>query len=86
MKSLKRGKNTLPPEVTNISSHGFWILVEAKEYFLPFELFPWFENATLKQISHIQTFDNNHLYWPELDVDLSLKIIQNPKKYKLVSK
>jgi hypothetical protein len=31
----------LPPvEVTNISRHGFWILLDDRELFLPFEEFP----------------------------------------------
>lgn len=27
-----------------------------------------------------------HRYWPELDVDLSLSILEEPEKYPLVSK
>jgi hypothetical protein len=36
MKSLKSGKNISRPEIANISEHGFWILLDKKEYFLPF--------------------------------------------------
>ncbi len=32
-------------EVTNISRHGFWLLVRGKELFLPYKDFPWFQNA-----------------------------------------
>jgi len=74
------------PEVTNISQHGFWILLEGKEYFLPFEQFPWFKQASIAQITKLQFLHGTHLYWPDLDVDLSLAIIENPEKYKLVSK
>jgi hypothetical protein len=86
MKSAQPGKNISRPEVTNVSAHGFWLLVEDKELFLPFEHFPWFKDATIRQIAEIETFDGNHLHWPLLDVDLSLKIIENPQDYKLVSK
>jgi hypothetical protein len=86
MKSLKPGKSTSKPEVTNISTHGFWIMLSDTEYFLPFEQFPWFKEATISQISNVKLLHGSHLHWPELDVDLSLSIILNPEKYKLISK
>ena len=86
MKSLKHGKNIFRPEITNISQHGFWILLEQKEYFLSFEQFPWFKNANINQITNLQLLHKTHLYWPQLDVDLSLAIIEHPEKYKLISK
>jgi hypothetical protein len=86
MKSLKHGKNISKPEITNISQHGFWILIKRKEYFLPFDYFPWFKSATVSQISDFEMPNEFHLYWPQLDVDLSLAIIEHPEKYKLVSR
>ncbi len=86
MRSLKHGKNVSKPEITNISQHGFWMLINAKEHFLPFDNFPWFKNATVGQISDIEMPNEFHLYWPQLDVDLSLSIIEHPEKYKLGSK
>ncbi|MEA3226600.1 MAG: DUF2442 domain-containing protein [Planctomycetota bacterium] len=86
MKSSKHDKNTLKPEITNISEHGFWIFFATREYFLPFEKFPWFRNATVEQISDIQLWHNKHLHWPSLDVDLSFSIIEHPENYKLVAK
>ena len=86
MKSSKRGVATSKPEITNISEHGFWMFFGDKEYFLPFEKFPWFRNATVRQISDIQLLHNTHLYWPSLDVDLSFNIIENPEKYKMIAK
>jgi hypothetical protein len=86
VKSPKHGKNTLKPEITNISEHGFWIFFKGREYFLAYEQFPWFKNATVKQISDIQLLHKGHLYWPSLDVDLSFDIIEHPEKYKLIAK
>ncbi|MCK4887474.1 MAG: DUF2442 domain-containing protein [Planctomycetes bacterium] len=86
MKLSKPGKNTLNIEVTNISGHGFWLLLEGKEYFLPFEHFPWFKSATIQQICEVQFLHKTHLYWPSLDIDLSLNIISQPEKYKLIAK
>ena len=86
MRSLKRGKTTSACEVTNISQHGFWILTNGTEYFLPFEKFPWFRDARVSEITAVQLLHGHHLYWPELDVDLSLAIIRDPDKYRLLSK
>lgn len=86
MKSLKRGLSTPKPDVTNISEHGFWLLIKGREYFLPFSQFPWFKDANITQLSNVQLWHDTHLYWPAIDVDLSLNIITNPHKYPLKSK
>jgi len=86
MKSAKRGKNTSKPEVTNISEHGFWILLSGREHFLPFDHFPWFKDANVGQLTKIELWHSRHLYWPELDVDLSIDIIEHPEKYPLLSR
>ena len=70
-------------EVSNISAHGFWILVDGREFFLPFEVFPWFKRATVAAILHLERPQPHHFYWPDLDVDLSLDSIEHPEKYPL---
>jgi len=86
MRSLERGKNTSGPEITNLSAHGFWILLSSKEYFLPFEQFPWFKDARISQIMNVKLVHKTHLYWPDLDVDLSVAIIEHPDRYRLTAK
>ena len=86
MKSLRHGKNISQPEVTNISEHGFWLLINQEELFLSFESFPWFRQAKISEITDFKMLSKEHLYWPELDVDLTINIIRNPEKYKLVAK
>ena len=86
MLSEQHGSSTSEIEVTNVSSHGFWLLWNGQEYFLAFERFPWFANASIAAISHIELQGQEHLYWPDLDVDLSLDIINNPEKFPLESK
>ena len=85
MKSLERGKNTSSLEVTSISQHGFWILLNGTEHFLPFDKFPWFREAKISELTNVELHHQHHLYWPGLDVDLSVDIIQDPDKYKLIS-
>ncbi len=86
MKSEKAGIDTSEVEVTNISSHGIWIYIRGKEYFLPFDEFPWFKNATISQIQNLQFIDGRHLRWPEIDVDLELDSLKNPGDYPLIYK
>jgi len=84
MKSASIGTNTSGPEVTDISPFGVWILYRAKEYFLAFEDFPWFQNASVKRVFHVVEEASEHLRWPELDVDLSLDSIKDPEAFPLV--
>ena len=60
MKSLKNRKNTLKPEIINISEHGFLILINDKEYFLPFIKYPWFKDAKISSITNVELFHNHH--------------------------
>ncbi len=75
----------MSPKLLNISPHGFWLWVREREYFLGFEDFPWFRSATLAQLFAVQLLGQDHLYWPELDVDLDLDRILHPEKYPLVA-
>lgn len=80
------GTATSAPEVTHVSRHGFWLLLADEELLLPFEQFPWFRRATIEQISHVEWPTPEHLYWPELDIDLSLASIRQPDTFPLIAK
>jgi hypothetical protein len=86
MKSKPRGKNTLQAEVTNISQHGFWILLQERELFVPFKEFPWFRSATIESILNVEVPHPRHLYWPDLDIDLAVESIEHPERFPLLSK
>ena len=86
MKSAALGLNTSPVEVTHISRHGFWLLLENEELFLPFSDFPWFQKAAVGKILNVELPSSNHLYWPELDIDLAVESIRHPERFPLVSK
>ena len=85
MTPVARGISTSPVEVTNISQHGFWVLLEDEELFLPFSEFPWFRDVAVGKILHVELPSSNHLYWPELDVDLAVESIRHPERFPLVS-
>ena len=86
MKSENTGIGTSGVEVLNVSPHGFWLSVAEKECFLSFDDFPWFRGATVGQLFHVELSHGDHLYWPELDVDLDIDRIEHPEKYPLLAK
>ncbi len=79
------GTITSAPEVTDVSTHGFWLLLDEEELLLPFEQFPWFKQATIEQISQVEWPTADHLYWPLLDVDLSVESIRDPSQFPQVA-
>ena len=83
MKLSKVGKNILNLEITNISQHGFWILYKDQEFFLSFQNYPWFKDAKISSIVNVKLLHGHHLYWPDLDVDLTTEILSDPDKYPL---
>jgi hypothetical protein len=86
MKSAQLGKLTSEVEVTNISKHGFWLLLDGRELFLPFAEFPWFRDVPVGKLLNVELPHAHHLYWPDLDVDLAVESIEHPERYPLVSK
>lgn len=80
------GAATLEAEVTNISTHGFWVLLGTEELPVPYAQFPWFKKATVEQILAVERPTENHLYWPQLDVDLSVDSLRRPEAFPLVSR
>ena len=85
MKSLKHGKNILA-SIENITPFGIWLLAAEKEYFLKYEDFPYFKDQPLRSIQNVQLLHGFHLYWPELDVDLEIDVLEHPGQYPLKSK
>lgn len=77
------GKNTLDVEVSHISAHGIWLLTENKEFFISYEEFPWFQDAKIRDVFAVEQPRQGHFYWSHLDIDLSVEIIQNPKRFPL---
>ena len=85
MKLKVRGKNILGVEVSAVTANGLWLFVSGKEYFLPFEEFPWFKKANIDDIMDVQLVNENHLYWEKLDIDLHLESLENLEQFPLVS-
>lgn len=80
------GSGTSVAEVTHVSRHGFWLLLNDEELLVPFTDFPWFHAATIEQIMTVKWPTPDHLYWPLLDVDLSVSSIREPGAFPLTSR
>ncbi|MFU8858718.1 MAG: DUF2442 domain-containing protein [Deferrisomatales bacterium] len=85
MRSHALGTDTSPAEVTNISRHGLWLLADGEELFLPFDDFPWFRDARVSALLHVEQPAADHFRWPELDIDLTRDAIRHPERYPLVA-
>jgi len=77
---------TLEAEVTQIDKQGIWLLIGEKESFLSFEDFPWFRSAPITSIQNVELVNARHLYWPDLDIDLTVESIEHPAKFPLIAK
>lgn len=77
------GTTTLGAEVTNVSGHCVWILIDDEELALPYSEFPWFMAATIQQILNVLRLSADHLYWPDLDIDLSVESLRHPERFPL---
>ena len=71
-------------QVTGIERCGFWLLVDGVEYFVPFDDYPVFRQATIDQIYAVQQIGPEQLHWPELDADIELEALKSPENYPLV--
>ena len=86
MSSQTLGENISQPEVTNISSHGVWLLCGDKELFMSYEDFPWFKDVPVGKILNVEEVSPGHLFWPDLDVDVGIETIEHPENFPLKAK
>ncbi len=86
MRSAQLGKHISEVEVTNVSQHGFWLLIDKRELFVPFAQFPWFREVPIGKLLNVELPHPHHLYWPDLDVDLAVESIEHPERFPLLSK
>ena len=80
------GTTTFAAEVTNVYRHFLWILVDEEELVIPNSDFPWFKGGTIEQVVNVLHPTEDHLYWPDLDIDLSVASIRNPSGYPLTAR
>ena len=85
MRSQAPGAGTSEVEVTNIGTHGVWVYVKGREYFLDYREYPWFRDARVRDVIDVQLLHGFHLHWPALDVDLEVASLDSPGERPLVA-
>jgi hypothetical protein len=80
------GRSSSAVEVTHVSRHGFWALLDDEELLLTFADFPWFRQATIDQVMNVERPTVDHLYWPQLDVDVSVQSVRAPSAFPLMAR
>ena len=83
MKLAERGTSTSKVEILNVSPYGVWLFVRGREYFLPYQEFPWFKDARLSEIENVKLLHGHNLRWEDLDVDLALESLGRLDRYPL---
>lgn len=86
MSLLQHGSSISTIEVTNISAHGVWLLAHGKELFMSYDDFPWFKDQSVKSIINVEEPSPSHFYWPDIDIDVTEEIIENPENFPLKAK
>lgn len=76
MKSITHGKAISGVEVTHISKHGLWLLTRDNELFISFKEFPWFQDASVRKLMHVEQPTPTCLHWPDLDIDLAVESVR----------
>jgi hypothetical protein len=62
------------------------VLLGDEELPVPYAQFPWFKQATIEQVLNVERPSENHLCWPQLDVDLAVESLRHPEAFPLVSR
>jgi len=83
MSSKPHGVLTSQVQVTNVSSHGLWLLAHGEEFFLSYDDFPWFKEVTISSVLKVEEQSPGHFYGPDLDIDLGLETIEHPERFPL---
>src|SRR5262249_49236621 len=83
---LVKKRTTSKVEVQDITPNGVWVFVKGKEYMLSFAEYPWFKGAKVSEVLNLQLLHSDHLYWPNLDVDLGLEVLEQPQRFTLMDR
>jgi Protein of unknown function (DUF2442) len=75
----------MSPTTANTSDKGFSLQLDDEALHVSYADFPWFKKATMEQITSIERPTPDHLYWPMLDIDLSVQSIRVSVNLKKIS-
>jgi hypothetical protein len=79
MNSLAQGDRASDIEVSNISTHGFWMKIRGREHFMSYEDFPCFKGQAAGAIEHVVEVSQGNFRWPDINIDLTQAAIELPE-------
>ena len=71
--------------ILDATGHGFWVDLGREKLYAAYADFPWFAGATPAQIEDVRRPSVDHLYWPALDIDLSVASLRDPAAFPLIA-
>ena len=83
-----RNKQYHLDKISRITEDGFWICNEGQDFYISRKKYPWFLDATEKEIrdmwkvSYIERKkppQNSTLWWEQLDFGIPMRWVRNPK-------
>ena len=78
-------KPILEVDIVTFGADGFTLSLGGEALFLSYADFPWFVGVAAAQLRDVIHPSADHLYWPSLDIDLSVASIRDPAAFPLVS-
>lgn len=82
---ISRIERPFEVRIIDVTAHGFWVDLGNEKLYAAYADFPWFAGATLAQLDDVQRPSTDHLYWPALDIDLSVASLRDPAVFPLVA-
>jgi hypothetical protein len=79
------GKPILEVEIAAIGADGLTLSLAGARLFLSYADFPWLACVTSTGLRDVVRPSAEHLYWPSLDIGLSVASIRDPAAFPLVS-
>ena len=80
------GTSTSACNISGINDLGFWVLVEDKEYFIPFSDYPGFKESSVNQILNVRYLPPSQLQWEDIDMDIELQALVQPESFPMIFK
>lgn len=84
MNSSNSGISTLDCRVTDINGLGLFVLVQGKEYFIPFREYPRLLHSKVSELTNVIFLPPYQLRWEDLDVDIEIQALEQPENFPLI--
>lgn len=81
MSSKKSGKNIEKVKVTGVGNKGVSLDILGKEYHMSYKHFPWLGSLTAEELGNILVRFGDEIYFPDLDIELGLEVLDNPEQF-----